>query len=74
MLTVSSEQEENKEEKDRYTRKEYSYTSFSRSFTLPEDVRLEAIDARYVDGVLNVILPRKEEAKKTVASKQIAVK
>jgi len=74
MLTISSEKEETKEEKDkRFTRKEYSYSSFSRSFTLPDEVNKEKIDARYEDGVLKLMLPRKEEAKKPSA-KQIAVK
>lgn len=75
MLTISSEKEEKKEEKeDRYTRKEYSYSSFSRSFTLPDDVKEEAIEASYENGVLNLKLPRKENSKKTSASKRIAVK
>lgn len=74
LLTISSEKEESKEEKDKkYNRKEYSYSSFSRSFTLPEEVNKEKIEARYEDGVLKVSLPRKEEAKKALA-KQIAVK
>ena len=75
MLTISSEKEEKKEEKEeKFTRKEYSYTSFSRSFTLPEDVKQDAIDARYEDGVLNISLPRREDAKKVTASKRITVK
>jgi len=75
MLTISSEKEERKEEKDeKYTRKEYSYSSFSRSFTLPEDVKEESIEASYENGVLNLKLPRKENGKKTAASKRIAVK
>lgn len=74
ILTISSEKEENKEEKDKkFTKKEYSYSSFSRSFTLPDEVNKEKIDARYENGVLNLVLPRREEAKKAVA-KQIAVK
>lgn len=74
MLTISSEKEESKEEKEKkFTRKEYSYSSFSRSFTLPEEVNKEKIDARYEDGVLKISLPRKEEAKKP-AAKHIAVK
>jgi HSP20 family protein len=76
MLTISCEKEvEEEQEKDeRFTRKEYDYFSFSRSFTLPEDVRQDAIDARYEDGVLNIRLPRLEEAKKLAAAKTIAVK
>ncbi len=74
MLTISSEKEETKEEKEkRFTRKEYSYSSFSRSFTLPDEVNKEKIEAKYEDGVLKLSLPRKEEAKKP-AAKQIAVK
>jgi HSP20 family protein len=74
MLTISSEKEERKEEKDEMvTRKEYNYTSFSRSFTLPEDVKQEAIDAKYENGVLVLALPRKEESKKLAATKKIAV-
>ncbi len=75
MLTISSEKEENKEEKDeKYNRKEYSYSSFSRSFTLPEEVNKEKIEAKYEDGVLKLMLPKKEEVKKLAASKHIAVK
>lgn len=74
MLTISSEKEETKEEKEkRFTRKEYNYSSFSRSFTLPDEVKQEKIEARYEDGILKLTLPRKEEAK-VFASKQIAVK
>lgn len=75
MLTISSEKEENKEVKDeKFNRKEYSYSSFSRSFTLPDDVKAEGIEANYEDGVLKIKLPRKEEAKITTATKSIAVK
>ena len=74
MLTISSEKEETKEEKDKkFTRKEYNYSSFSRSFTLPDEVNKEKIDAKYEDGVLKISLPRKEEVKQPTA-KQIAVK
>jgi len=75
LLTISCEKEEKKEEKDvRYSRKEYNYSSFSRSFTMPEDVNYEKIDATYEDGVLKLSLPKKEEAKKLTVNKQIAVK
>jgi HSP20 family protein len=75
MLTISCEKEEKKEEKDeRYTRKEYSYTSFSRSFTLPDEVIKEKIEAAYVDGVLHITLPKTEQAKKTALSQHITVK
>jgi HSP20 family protein len=75
MLTISCEKEESKEEKEKkYTRKEYNYSSFSRSFTLPDDVIKSKIEATYDDGVLNVRLPKSEEAKKTTAIQHIAVK
>ena len=74
MLTISSEKEENKEEKDKaFTRKEYNYSSFSRSFTLPDEINREKIEAKYEEGVLKIALPKKEVAKK-LAAKQIAVK
>ena len=74
MLTVSSEKEENKEEKEKkFTRREYNYSSFSRSFTLPEEINVEKIGAVYVDGVLSITLPRKDGLKK-ITAKQIAVK
>jgi HSP20 family protein len=75
ILTISSEKEESKEENDnRYTRKEYSYSSFSRCFTLPQEVQQDKIDAGYEDGVLNLTLPKKEEARKQSASKHITVR
>jgi HSP20 family protein len=74
LLTISCEKDETKEEKEsKYTRREYSYSSFSRSFTLPDEVNREKIDAKYVDGLLKISLPQKEELKK-IAAKQIAVK
>ena len=75
MLTIRSEKEESKEEMEgKYTRREFSYASFSRSFSLPEDVKQENIEASYKDGVLMISLPRMEAAKKQTASRQIAVK
>ncbi len=75
LLRISSEKEEKKEEKEKnYTRKEYNYSSFERSFTLPEDVVKEKIEAKYEDGVLKLVLPKKEEAKKALISKHIPVK
>ncbi len=64
-LTISTEAKNEKEEKtDNYTRREFSYHSFRRSFTLPENtVDTENINAKYENGVLYVSLPKKEEAK-----------
>lgn len=72
-LTISGETKEEKEDKDeKYTRQEYSYSTFSRSFTLPESVKGEDISAQYADGVLKVTLPKKKTEEKP--TKQIAVK
>ena len=67
MLTISSEiqnqHEENGQEGD-YTRREFSYQSFQRSFSLPENrVDGSKISARYTDGILQVMIPKRDEAK-----------
>jgi HSP20 family protein len=61
MLTVSSEKEESKEETGKkFTRNEYNFYSFSRTFTIPEDVKPDSIDANYEDGELKIKMLRKE--------------
>ena len=69
MLIIKSELEEEKEvEEKTWTRKEYNYRAFERSFWMPESVLPEKIDAVYKNGVLTVTLPKKEvEIKKTKA-------
>lgn len=63
VLTISSEEKTEKEETEgKYTRKEFSYSSFRRAFTLPETVNTENINATYENGVLHVALPKREEA------------
>ena len=65
LLTISREHEEKTEEtneKGNYTRREFRYSAFSRSFRLPESVNGEKIDATYTDGVLHLTLPKREEA------------
>jgi HSP20 family protein len=75
LLTIECQKEHTAEENDaRYTRKEYNYACFSRSFTLPGEVNKEQIDARYQDGVLKLRLPKREEARQLAAGKQIDVK
>lgn len=70
MITISAEKDEKREERDEtFTRKEYSYSSFSRSFNLPEDILQDKIDANYVNGELKLLLPKKEEARKTIHHK-----
>ena len=64
VLNVSVEKKtENTQEDKRYNKREYSYASFVRSFTLPEIANQEQIDAEYVDGILKITVAKKEEAK-----------
>lgn len=64
ILTVKGEKKQEKESKGSdYSRVERSYGSFQRSFTLPTAIRTDAIEASFSDGVLNVTLPKAEEAK-----------
>lgn len=66
MLTISSEKEFKNEEQDqgRYMRREFSYTSFSRSFSLPDAVDAEKIKAQHKDGILMITIPKKDELKR----------
>jgi HSP20 family protein len=76
MLTISSEKQQEKEEKEgeKVTRREFSYESFQRSFTVPEDVvNTEKISAKYENGILYVTLPKHEEAKKAKNVKEIKI-
>ena len=59
-------------EGERFTSREFSYQSFSRSFTLPKTVDGEKISATYNNGILNVRIPKLEEAKPK-APKQIEI-
>jgi len=66
VLTISSERKEDNEVKegDRYSRREFSYQSFQRSFQLPKEVvDAEKIEAKYENGVLRLLVPKKEEAR-----------
>ena len=64
LLSISTEVEEKSEEnEENYTRREFGYSSFKRSFTLPETVDEEKIKANYKEGILSIHLPKKEEAK-----------
>lgn len=63
LLTISSEvKTENNVEEGKFTRREFSFVSFKRSFTLPETVNEEAIKGAYEAGVLKISIPKKEEA------------
>jgi HSP20 family protein len=73
LLTISAvKKEEVKDEKEKQIRKEYSYRSFKRSFTIDEKIDATQIDASYINGVLTLNLPKKAEVKE--AAKQIEIK
>ncbi len=59
---VSEVKTENEDKEDNYTRREFSFTSFKRAFTLPDTVDGSKIDAKYEDGILKLTLPKKQEA------------
>ena len=65
-LTISSEKSNRTEEadKERFLRKEFSYQSFQRNFTLQKEVvDIDKIEARYENGLLKLLIPKKEQAK-----------
>jgi len=65
VLTISSEKKVENETKkgQQFTRREYSYQSFNRSFALPDTAESDKISARYENGILKVVIPKKENAK-----------
>jgi HSP20 family protein len=75
VLTISSEKqvEDEVKEDEKFTKREFSYQAFSRSFSLPETVNGDKITARYDNGILKINIPKKEEAKPKPA-RQIKIK
>ena len=73
VLTISSEsKDEMSEERDGYKKKEFNYSSFCRSFYIPESVEKEQIEATYKDGILSVALPKQKE-EKTKITREIKI-
>jgi HSP20 family protein len=74
ILTISSEKKIENETKEgqQFARREFSYQSFSRTFTLPNTVDNDKIKAKYENGILRVMIPKKEESKPK-PPKQIAI-
>lgn len=76
VLTISAAQQAQKEEKkeeEKYTVREFSFQSFERSFSLPENgIDEEKVEASYENGVLHLLLPKKEEKKPKVKQIKIA--
>lgn len=74
VLTISGEKKaEKKEEEGEYTRQEFSYSSFSRSFTLPENSNAEKLEGEYKDGIVQLTLPKKVNGKEA-SKKQIRLR
>ncbi|MCA1762102.1 MAG: Hsp20/alpha crystallin family protein [Cryomorphaceae bacterium] len=74
LLSIRTEKKAETEEREgKYTKREFNYTSFVRSFQLPEDVDVEKISAEYKDGVLSLDIPKMEIEQKS-KTRQIAIK
>lgn len=74
LITISAEKTSKKEEKEeKYTRNEYNYTSFSRTFTLPDNIKTDKIEAQYDSGELTLLLPKVAE-EKVETHKKIEIK
>ena len=72
-LTISAEKKnEALAEGERYTRREFGFSAFKRSFRLPENVKVDGIKAEFNNGVLNVSIPKAEPAKPSVREISIA--
>lgn len=74
MLSISAESRSESEERDqvkKYNRREYSYSSFVRTFTLPDSADYANISAEYTDGILKVNVAKKEDAK--IQSREISI-
>ena len=72
-LIISSEaKEENEVVEDNYTRREFNYSSFTKSFHLPDSIQAEKIDATYENGVLLVTMPKRKEAQSIKKSIKIS--
>lgn len=65
-LTISSQRTSENEDNEQknYQRREFSFQSFMRTFHLPESAEAEKINAKYTDGILSLVIPKKEEAKR----------
>jgi HSP20 family protein len=68
LLKISAEShQDNTNKEEKYTRREFSYNTFQRAFTLPQLVETDKITAKYEDGILKIHIPKKEEAKEKPA-------
>lgn len=74
VLTISAEtKDEKNEENEKFTRREFSYNSFSRSFQLPKSANSDKINAKYENGILKIDISKKDEAIKENNKKHIQI-
>jgi HSP20 family protein len=75
ILSISSEKKEDRQQNDneKYTRQEFFYQSFRRTFTLPKTVAEDKIEAKYEDGVLKLNIPKNEDEEKQKLTKKIKI-
>lgn len=65
LLSIGVHREAKQDERiENYTIREFGYSSFKRTFTIPKSVDIDKISATYNDGIMKVLLPKREEAKK----------
>jgi HSP20 family protein len=73
VLSISAEKKtETTDENKKFSKREYSYSSFTRSFTLPQSADQNKIEADYTDGILKLTIAKKEEAK--ILTREITIK
>lgn len=74
VIALEKKHEDKEEHKgENYLRREFSYTSYHQAFTLPDNVDVEAIKANMTNGVLGIVLPKKNPEKQVPASRHIAI-
>ncbi len=72
LVVSASATEQSQDKNERFTRKEFSFSSFSRSFALPENANIDAIQAQYENGIMNIVIPKQEPTKPKVKEVTIA--
>ena len=74
VIAVEKKSEKEETEKGKFTRREFNYSAFKRSFFLDEKINREGISASYENGVLRITLPKKDETWKKPSAKTIEIK
>lgn len=74
MMSISGHAKEEREETEKVTRKEFSFTSFKRSFNLPDDIDKQGLNAAYEQGILSIHIPKLDKLHPTESTRIIDVK